>query len=132
MKIEFFIPLREPPSVTHQEHKVTMRNDKPVFYETQEQKAVRRMFEGYLAKYKPEQLLAGPVRLITKWIWSCDQKHLHGSYKTTKPDTDNLIKMFKDCMTRCGYWKDDAQVASEITEKLYGSTPGIYVRVEEL
>ena len=30
--------------------------------------------------------------------------------EVTKPDTDNLQKLLKDCMTKCGFWKDDAQV----------------------
>ena len=55
-----------------------------------------------------------------------------GEWKVTKPDTDNLIKLFKDCMTRTHYWQDDAQVCSEITEKFFGERPGIYVRVEQI
>ncbi len=35
-------------------------------------------------------------------------------------------------MTEVGFWKDDAQVAVEITEKLYGGRPGIFVSVCEL
>ena len=31
----------------------------------------------------------------------CDMEY---RWKTSKPDTDNLIKMLKDCMTRTGYW----------------------------
>ena len=49
----------------------------------------------------------------------------------TKPDTDNLQKLFKDCMTKLGFWKDDARVASEIAEKFWSEVVGIYVRVEE-
>ena len=43
-----------------------------------------------------------------------------------------MIKLLKDCMTKCGFWKDDSQVASEITEKFYGSKVGIYIRIREL
>lgn len=53
-------------------------------------------------------------------------------HKTSKPDTDNLEKALKDCMTRLHFWKDDAQVASEISEKFWAAVPGIYVRIEEL
>lgn len=35
-------------------------------------------------------------------------------------------------MTDCGYWTDDAIVASEITEKFWGDVPGIYVAIEQL
>ncbi len=50
----------------------------------------------------------------------------------SKPDTDNLQKLLKDCMTAVGFWKDDAQVASEICEKFWAEVPGIYVCAEEL
>ena len=35
-------------------------------------------------------------------------------------------------MTKVGFWKDDALVASEITEKFWADQPGIYIRIEEL
>ena len=35
-------------------------------------------------------------------------------------------------MTELGFWKDDALVASEITEKFWADVPGIYVRIEDL
>ena len=60
------------------------------------------------------------------------QNHENGEYRITKPDTDNLQKMLKDCMTKVGFWKDDALVASEITEKFWADQPGIYIRIEEL
>lgn len=130
--IEFFIPLKEPPTVTQQEHKVAVVKGKPVFYDPPELKTVKSLFLGYLVPHRPNDPLNGPIRLITKWIWPCGSEHADGEYKSTKPDTDNLLKAFKDCMTSSFYWRDDSQVASEITEKFYGKHPGIYVRVEEL
>ena len=130
--IEFFIPLKEPPTITQQEHKIAVIKGKPVFYDPPELKTVKNLFLGYLVTHRPEDPFHGPVRLTTKWIWPCRNKHEVGEYKATKPDTDNLLKAFKDCMTSSLYWKDDSQVASEITEKFYGDHPGIYVRVEEL
>lgn len=43
-----------------------------------------------------------------------------------------MIKLLKDVMTGLGYWADDAQVASEITEKFWSEQPGLYVRIEQL
>ncbi len=51
---------------------------------------------------------------------------------STKPDTDNLQKMLKDCMTKCYFWQDDALVASELFEKFWVEIPGIFVRIEVL
>ena len=30
-------------------------------------------------------------------------------------------------MTECGFWMDDAQVASELCEKFWAEIPGIYI-----
>ena len=137
--IEFFMPMI-PPTVTHQEHKVAVRDSKPVFYEPPDLKAARQKLLDYVGRYAPLDPLSGPLRLMTKWIWPVPEpvlKDVQGEvdwavYKVTKPDTDNIIKLLKDCMTRCRFWHDDAQVASEITEKFLGLHPGIYVRIEEL
>jgi len=31
-----------------------------------------------------------------------------------------------------GFWKDDAQVACEMTYKFYGSIPGLYIQISEI
>ena len=71
------------------------------------------------------------MRLVVKWLFPRGT-HPNGSYRITKPDTDNLQKLLKDVMTQLHFWKDDAQVASEISEKFWAEVPGIFIRVEEL
>lgn len=130
MATEFFMAM-EPPTVTAQEHKVTVINGKPVFYDPPEVKAAKEKLIGHLYKHR----IMGPyregVRLITKWCFPRG-RHKDGSYRTTKPDTDNLQKLLKDCMTLVGFWTDDALVASEVAEKFWAEVPGIYIRIEEL
>ena len=121
----------EPPTVTHQEHKVTIVNGRPVFYDPPELKAAKEKLIANLYKYRIMEPYRTGVRLITKWCFP-KKNHKDGEYRITKPDTDNLQKMLKDCMTLVGFWKDDALVASEITEKFWAKTPGIYIRIEEL
>lgn len=125
---EFFMPMI-PPTVTHQEKQVAVRNGKPIFYEPPKLKEARAKLTAYLMKHIPEQPYTSGVRLIVKWCFPKGRHH-NGEYKITKPDTDNLNKLLKDCMTHCGFWKDDALVASEICEKFWVETPGIYVRIE--
>lgn len=130
---EFFLPMI-PPTVTAQEHKVSTRSVKPVFYQDAELKDAKAKFIAHLSKHRPEpeQMYTGAVRLTVKWLFPITGKHFDGEYKTTKPDTDNLQKLFKDCMTKVGFWKDDAQVASEIIEKFYAAVTGVYVKVESI
>lgn len=131
MKIEFFLPMI-PPTPTAQEKGVTVRNGKPHFYEKPEITTIRLQFQVNLRKHVPEQSYTGAVRLITKWCFPVKGKHKDGEYRTSRPDTDGIIKLFKDAMTDVGFWKDDALVASEITEKFWAALPGIYVSIEEL
>ncbi len=128
--LEFFMPMI-PSTCTHQEKKVRIISGKPVFYEPPQVKAARQKLIGNLIKYKPVQPIKSGVRLLVKWCFP-KGKHKDGEYKTTKPDTDNLQKLLKDCMTDTGYWLDDAQVASEICEKFWADLPGIYIKVVEL
>lgn len=129
---EFFLPMI-PPTVTHQQKKVAVVNGKPFFYETPEVKAARAKFMAALNPHRPAEKFKGPIRMITKWLWPCGDKHYDGEWRDTKPDTDNIIKLFKDCANKVGFFhEDDCQVASEIVEKFWASTPGIWVRIEEL
>ena len=130
MLTEFFMPMI-PPTVTHQEKQVHVVNGKPVFYEPADLKTARQKLMDHLAGHKPEQPYQYGIRLMVKWCFP-REKHANGEYRITKPDTDNLQKLLKDCMTACGFWKDDAQVASEIVEKFWADVSGIYVRIEEL
>ena len=137
--VKFFLPM-VPPTVTQQEHKVMVnrKSGRVQFYDPPELRAARAKLTDRVGKHAPADPLQGPLQLVTKWIWPMEQDgqlSLPGTeyrWKTSKPDTDNLIKMLKDCMTRTGFWEDDAQVVSEVTQKFYGPKPGIYIEVVSL
>lgn len=82
-----------------------------------------------------------PLSLSVKWcfenyrVGSDGRKtvtHPHGSYRVTKPDTDNLNKALKDCMTELGFWADDAQVVEEQIGKYWSQVPGVFVEIRVL
>lgn len=127
---EFFMAMI-PPTVTHQEKQVHVVNGKPVFYEPPELRTARAKIKGHLAIYKPDQKYTEPIELVAKWCFPRG-KHKDGEYRSSKPDTDNLQKLLKDCMTSVGFWTDDALVCREIAEKFWADIPGIYIRVSEL
>ena len=128
---EFFMPMI-PPTVTAQEHKTTRHNGKTVFYDPPELKDARAKLSAALAQHRPDKPYTVGVRLVVKWLFPIKGRHRNGEYKITRPDTDNLQKMLKDCMTKCGFWKDDALVASEMCEKFWADVPGIWIHIEEL
>ncbi len=130
MRIEFFMPMH-PPTATHQEKCVRMVKGKPVFYDPPKVQAARSKLTAHLAAHRPQRPMEGTVRLVVKWCFPRKGRP-DGAYHTAKPDTDNLQKLLKDCMTAVGFWKDDAQVASEICEKFWAEAPGIYIAVEDM
>ena len=130
--IEFFMPMEHVPTTTHQEKQVHVVNGKPVFYEPAELKAVRSKLKAHLAQNAPEAPVTGPIGLQVKWCFKTIKGHRNGEYRISRPDTDNLQKLLKDCMTSVGFWKDDAQVCQEIVEKFWSDVPGIYIRVQPL
>lgn len=130
MRIEFFMPVI-PPTATHQEKKWRVVKGKPVSYDPPEVQAARSKLTDYLAGHRPDRPLEGGIRLLVKWCFPRG-KHRDGEYRITRPDTDNLNKLLKDCMTAAGFWKDDAQVASEICEKFWAEVPGLYICLEQI
>ena len=122
-----------PPTATAQEKKVAVVRGKPRYYDPAPVKEAKRLLVGHLAGHRPENPLVGPVALTTIWLFPKGKSHKNGEWRSTKPDTDNLQKLLKDCMTKCGFWKDDAQVVRETVEKRWSDDPtGIYIEIEEL
>lgn len=131
MELQFFLPM-VPPTCTHQEKQTAVVSGKPVFYDPPQVKAARSKLTALLARHRPDKRIEGRgVRLIVKWLFPRG-RHQDGEYRITKPDTDNLQKLLKDCMTKADFWKDDALVCSEIVEKFWAEIPGIWIRVEEI
>lgn len=130
--MDFFISVN-PPTSTAQMKQVRVVNGKPLFYDPPAVKEARKLLTGHLLLHRPDVPISGAVSLTVIWLFPKGKSHKHGEWRTTKPDTDNLQKLLKDCMTKCGYWKDDAQVVRETVEKRWSDDPaGIYIEVQEL
>lgn len=125
-----------PPTVTHHDKELHafMRGGKPcaVLHDSAALKDTKAKLHAYLAPHKPNKPMTGAIRLCVKWCFPCGEKHHNGEYRTSKPDTDNLNKALKDAMTQLHFWKDDAQVCSEIVEKFWAEIPGVFISVEEI
>jgi Holliday junction resolvase RusA-like endonuclease len=132
MKTEFFLPMKNIPTVTHQDKAVSLKNDEIVFYEPPELKAARVKLRDHLVGHIPVKKHTGPLRVIVKWCFLAKGKHREGEWKVTKPDTHNMNKLLFDIMTELGFWEDDRFVTSEIIEKFWSDIPGIYICIEEL
>ena len=131
MIMEFMMQMI-PPTVTHQEKQVTVRHGKPVFYEPAELRDARAKLMAHLGTHRPSNPYTGPVELVAVWFFPSSQGHANGTYRSIRPDLDNMQKLLKDCMTDTGYWLDDCLVVREISEKKWSDHPGIYIRVTDV
>lgn len=130
----------DPPTKTAQEKGLTTRtvyyNGRPrvvpFAYETPEVKQIRHRWRLVLMDHKPLEPIKGPVRMTTVWTFKTAGRHKPGTYKDTKPDTDNLIKLLKDALADCGYFENDSRVADERTIKVWGDDPGIEITLESI
>ena len=130
--MDFFLQI-QPPTATAQEKQVKVVHGKPLFYDPAPVKEAKRLLIAHLLPHRPEKPLEGAVALTTVWLFPKGRSHRNGEWRITKPDTDNLQKLLKDCMTRCGFWRDDAQVVREAVEKRWSDEPsGIYIEITPL
>lgn len=132
--ISFTQPMRIP-SVTQQMHRIGVNRytGKSYIYDGYEIKVARGLLDDALLQHRPSSPFSGPLRLEVTWYYKAGKTHRDMEYKTTRPDTDNLIKMLKDEMARLGYFFNDAQVAEEISRKIWtDSFEGISVYLGEM
>ena len=130
--MDFFIAIK-PPTATAQEKQVRIVHGKPLFYDPAPVKEAKKLLIGHLIVHRPNQPLTGALQLRTLWLFPKGKSHNNGEWRSTRPDTDNLQKLLKDCMTRAGFWKDDAQVCrEEVTKRWSREKPGIHIKVVTL
>ena len=135
MRLDFFIP-GEPPTVTAQQkgERIVSKGGRPFIqhFEKHDLKRTREWFAWQLAGHRPVITPKGPMRLWTIWTWTPKGKHKAGTFRDTKPDTDNIIKLFKDAMADVGFFENDSRVVDERVIKRWGSKPGIRVILETI
>lgn len=128
---EFFMAMI-PPTQTKQERGWGQTASGKVISYDRANANVEGKLTSHLSKHIPPKPYTGPIRVITKWLFPLKGKHRDGEWYTNKPDVDNVCKALYDVMTKLGYWKDDAHIASQVNEKIWSKIPGIYIRIEAL
>lgn len=128
--IWFFLNFEpNPPKTTHQQKKVAVVKGKPIMYEGEALKKARYDIMAKIEKFKPDKPLDVPVRLKVVWVFTGKE-----GWRVQRPDTDNLDKLLKDCLTAQKFWRDDSYVVDEKSYKI--NLPkeyrhGILVKIEE-
>ena len=82
--------------------------------------------QGYL------NALEGPisVRLDIRYPWP-KKRQITANYKTSRPDVDNISKIYLDILNKIAY-DDDSQIVSLYAQKRYSSKPGVSVSIFQL
>lgn len=75
--------------------------------------------------------LLGAVRLDVVFVFERPAS-VKRRFPSIAPDLDKLVRAIGDGITDAGVWKDDGQVIRIVTEKVYGSAPGVHVSVSEV
>ncbi len=125
--LSFFLDI-DPPTRTAQQKGASVIGGHVHHYVKPEVRAAQDILRAALRPYAPAKPLEGALCLKCRWFF-VSKSHKPGTWRTTRPDTDNLQKGLKDCMTAEGFWKDDAQVVMEICSKRWSATPGIEISI---
>jgi Holliday junction resolvase RusA-like endonuclease len=133
--MEIFLQFEpNPPRTTAQMKKIAVKYDgTPIVYDSERLVKARTAFLAKLTPFQPPAPILGPIRLQIDWIFTSPSIQYDG-WKTTKPDTDNLVKLLKDCMTKLNFWQDDAQICHEVCRKFQfkDCQHGVRIMIEEL
>ena len=128
----FFLNFPTMPKGTSQEKRIRIVNGKPVFFKKSNVASAEYEFKVALKPHAPDIPSDKPIKLTIWFCFDTKKKKLWKKPKPTRPDTDNYLKLFKDCMTDCGFWIDDAQVADERVIKTYSEKASIFVSWREI
>lgn len=128
----------DPPTITSQMKRLRVVNGVPMFYHSKQYKEQERRIIHHLAVYAPDEPSAFPVSVSIRFLFA-HRKSDSNLFKTvsmfvpkdTRPDVDNMTKFILDCMTKAGYWRDDAQVSRLSVTKRWAVDPMTVINVEE-
>lgn len=132
MMIVFDIPGEPPRTTAQQARSGTGRNGKHYHYKTRRLKEAEAHLIAGMLPHRPKKPMEGAVALYVDWRFKAGKSHDDGTPKITRPDTDNLQKLLKDCLTRCGFWHDDAQVYYEVAAKWWVDEPKIHIEIVDM
>lgn len=132
MKQQFYLHFETMPKGTAQQKGVSIIHGKPHFYEKANVRETRQELTQALTPYRPKKPSTLPIVLKVWFYFDTKDKKKWNQPKPTRPDTDNLQKLLKDCMTDVGFWLDDAQVVEETVGKYYAEKATIAVYWEEV
>lgn len=121
------------PSATAQQIGLTVRNGRAYTYKKQKVLDAEKEFAIRLYEHKPAKPITGAVVLMIEWFYGTSDQKKVDTYKTTRPDLDNLNKILQDTLMKLRFFEDDSQIAKLQATKCWTSGEDrIEIRIREL
>ena len=129
------ILIRQGIPLAKQRHRASVVKGKTHIYDTQTKvmNALKFFFAQQMRDEGFLKLSEGPVKVnLTAYMpkprsWSHRRlKEAEDKPVTTKPDCDNIFKIYSDILNGIAY-KDDAQISKLLVEKLYSDNPRVEI-----
>ena len=139
-QLSFFVNII-PTKATHQSSLRVLRSRSGRFFVGKFSKSpIKRWiseFSEKIAKFKPEKPLDCPVEIDIEFRFpynkSASKKIINtDTWKTTRPDLDNMEKVILDTLTNDGFFVDDSLVVLKTTRKMHSPKVGISIFIKEL
>ena len=129
MVLIFELKFDQIPSGTAQQKKF----GKGFVYESKNAREARKVYQEQLKKVAPEQPLQNAVWLEIEFDYVIKDKRKKGTLKTSRPDLDNVAKLFIDEMMKSGFFVDDSQIVKLCLFKKFSEddVARIKVKLEE-
>lgn len=133
-KETFFLKCSHIPSGTAQQRKIAVVRGRVMTYPSDSYIEAKKVYTLLLNKHKPKTPITGAVFLSVSYRYETPKKKQQFTFKTTRPDGDNLLKVFKDCMTQLKFFNDDSQVCIEEVSRIWvpKGEGGILVTIGEI
>lgn len=128
-----------PPKTTSQQKRLVMVGGKPRFFKNKQGQEAEGDYMSLLAPHVPKSPMVGPTSLKVIVTWPYLKSDLSTKAKanrtdsilhTSKPDLDNWLKQFTDCLVKLRFLETDAQIVCLSAWKTRGYSPGVYFKLQ--
>lgn len=122
-----------PPTKTFQDKGLAVsKSGKPYQYDREGSVEAREKLKAHLAGHIPENPLNGPVEVIVRWFYPETERHPAGTWKTTKPDLDNMNKILGDLLQEMNFIGNDSAIIHLDLLKMFSDVPGVLIKINEM
>lgn len=122
-----------PPTTTFQDKGLGVtKSGRAYQYDRDGASEVKEKFKAHLARHVPEKPFDAPVEVLVRFFYPETKDHPAGSWKTTKPDLDNMNKILGDVLQEMHFIKNDSAIAHLDLLKMFSDVPGVLIRINEM